>query len=519
VRRLAPVLAALLAAGCSGWVRPLPAADGERLFLLLAGKRLNAQDPETLFRLSYTRAAAGGWADLGARTGAARSAALWRGELWVLYRDGISAYRVQQGELVRGRLEGFPGGGLPSELVVQGGALWALRPGDGWMELFRRTDPAQGWEAMPGRLELGAVAGPVTAAGADDALWVLWRKRGEGGGVGPETFSAFYADGVWRRGEARVLGGREMAACADPRGGGLLVAAIRRVEAGVYGGRQVTLSRLSASGWEEPRAIPVEPPRFGSAMLGLGLVAVPAESGSGGEAEVLVLVGRFEGAAVYRCAVAADGSLPLDWEPSGLVELDMHGPEIPLAVMLLMAALAVGAGLGVAAVRRTRVFPLLPGQPAPAPLPSRVAAWALDNLLVGLVFCGVLVLTGRPLGQVLRHGALLPLLVGAYRLVCYFYAAIFEARWGTTPGKLAFGLRVATLDGRRPTARSAAIRNVFRLLDEALVFPLPGLIMTILSRHAQRLGDVFAGTLVSTARSVQEVAEDRRRKSDRFGLP
>ena len=230
-------------------------------------------------------------------------------------------------------------------------------------------------------------------------------------------------------------------------------------------------------------------------------------------------MGRFGGVAVYRCAAPGDGSLPMGWEPAGLVELDMHGPEIPLAVMLLMAALAVGAGLGVAAVRRTRVFPLMPGQPAPAPLPARVAAWTLDNLLVGLVFCGVLVLVGQPLGQVLRHGGLLPLLIGAYRLVCYFYSAVFEARWGTTPGKLAFGLRVATLDGQRPTARSAVVRNVFRLLDEALVFPLPGLIMAILSRHAQRLGDVFARTLVSTARSVREVAEDRRRKSDRFGLP
>jgi uncharacterized RDD family membrane protein YckC len=74
------------------------------------------------------------------------------------------------------------------------------------------------------------------------------------------------------------------------------------------------------------------------------------------------------------------------------------------------------------------------------------------------------------------------------------YTSIAEMLFARTLGKWLFGLRVASLDGSRPTARAALLRNVLRLVDLLLVlFPL---IMMFLSPLRQRLGDVAAGTLV-----------------------
>ncbi|MHC4914147.1 MAG: RDD family protein [Planctomycetota bacterium] len=512
--------ALLLAVGCAGYFRPLPAADGEDVFLVLSGKQLTSRDPETRVYVP-DEDGFGEWRLVASLTGAARATAAWEGRLWILYRDNCSAYRLEEGELTREFVRRFDDDWRPEALAAHGGRLWALRTvessGTRMLTASRLASPGGEWEDLGEQLDLGRSAGSLRAASGRSALWILWRKRDSKGRLHPETLSAALRGGAWKLGPARAMGGAEIVICGYPGGDGLLVVSTGRADP-VKGGRRVTsASRLTAEEWSEPARLDVRPREFGSAVLRLGLTAHRSPGDPGSE-EALLFVGRRRGAAVFSAAPRT-GQVPPDWKSEPAIDIDVLGLEVVLGALLFLAALLVGAGLGIAAVRRKRVFPLMPGQPRPAPLPARVGAWLADNVLVGLVFYAVLVFSQLPPYQVMRHALLFPLMLGAYRLVYYFYAAVFEARLAATPGKLAFGLRVAMTDGHRPTAKAALVRNAFRLLDEALVFPLPGLVMAILSRHAQRLGDVFAGTVVSTAGSLTEIAEDRRRKSDRFGLP
>jgi len=79
--------------------------------------------------------------------------------------------------------------------------------------------------------------------------------------------------------------------------------------------------------------------------------------------------------------------------------------------------------------------------------------------------------------------------------VCY---VLFEGARSVTPGKLALGLRVVKYDGSPCGWVAALRRNISRPVD-ALPFAVPylvGLATARLSPRRQRLGDVFAGTLV-----------------------
>ncbi len=79
--------------------------------------------------------------------------------------------------------------------------------------------------------------------------------------------------------------------------------------------------------------------------------------------------------------------------------------------------------------------------------------------------------------------------------VCY---VLFEGARSVTPGKLALGLRIVKYDGSPCGWVAALRRNILRPVD-ALPFAVPylvGLATAGLSPRRQRLGDVFASTLV-----------------------
>jgi uncharacterized RDD family membrane protein YckC len=81
--------------------------------------------------------------------------------------------------------------------------------------------------------------------------------------------------------------------------------------------------------------------------------------------------------------------------------------------------------------------------------------------------------------------------------VCY---VLFEGARSVTPGKLALGLRVVKYDGSPCGWVAALRRSILRPVD-ALPFAVPylvGLVAAGLSARRQRLGDIFAGTLVVT---------------------
>jgi uncharacterized RDD family membrane protein YckC len=86
------------------------------------------------------------------------------------------------------------------------------------------------------------------------------------------------------------------------------------------------------------------------------------------------------------------------------------------------------------------------------------------------------------------------------------YFTVFEWLWnGQTPGKRLMKLRVVRDDGRPLTLWEAIVRNLLRIADAAPGFVVPiysvGLITIFLNRRDQRLGDIFAGTVVIRERS------------------
>jgi uncharacterized RDD family membrane protein YckC len=86
------------------------------------------------------------------------------------------------------------------------------------------------------------------------------------------------------------------------------------------------------------------------------------------------------------------------------------------------------------------------------------------------------------------------------------YFVFFEWFWnGQTPGKRLLKLRVIREDGRPVTFWEALARNLLRIFDNAPGFIVPiysvGLIAVFLSGRDQRIGDLFAGTVVIRERT------------------
>jgi uncharacterized RDD family membrane protein YckC len=86
--------------------------------------------------------------------------------------------------------------------------------------------------------------------------------------------------------------------------------------------------------------------------------------------------------------------------------------------------------------------------------------------------------------------------------VLYYYFAL-ELLTGQTLGKKAMGLRVAQADGSPPEPRQVAMRTVLRLVDGLGVYLVGLIAMIATGQRRQRLGDLAAGTIVTT------VEEDR----------
>lgn len=95
--------------------------------------------------------------------------------------------------------------------------------------------------------------------------------------------------------------------------------------------------------------------------------------------------------------------------------------------------------------------------------------------------------------------------------------AVFAAQWvywtacetlwgGRTLGKRAVGIRVSRQDGGAPGLWESAVRNLCRVVDFLPVLYCTGVVVALLGRRHQRLGDLLAGTVL-----VREEAVDLAR--------
>ena len=123
------------------------------------------------------------------------------------------------------------------------------------------------------------------------------------------------------------------------------------------------------------------------------------------------------------------------------------------------------------------------------PVP-RALAWTIDLLLRAVVLA-IIALTAAALRQ---FGAGI-ILLSAF-LIEWLYPAWFEATWGSTPGKRAFGLVVLNDDGTPLRWSASLTRNLLRAVDFLPVMYFAGFVTMIMNRDFKRLGDFAANTLV-----------------------
>lgn len=140
-----------------------------------------------------------------------------------------------------------------------------------------------------------------------------------------------------------------------------------------------------------------------------------------------------------------------------------------------------------------------------AGLGSRFGAAALDVLIQGALLLAATLALGLA-GSTLT-GDLGVFLMGIGTLVVAVvvlgYYIVFEAlNGGRTPGKAAFGIRVASADGTALSLGAVTLRTLMRLIDFLPAAYAVGAISIAVSGRNQRLGDVVADTVVIRDRRV-----------------
>jgi uncharacterized RDD family membrane protein YckC len=126
---------------------------------------------------------------------------------------------------------------------------------------------------------------------------------------------------------------------------------------------------------------------------------------------------------------------------------------------------------------------------------SRSLAWLIDAACIAAaskIISGILALFGF-ISQDFSRAVLMVL----FFMFNMGYAMVLEWRWhGQTVGKRLLGLRVMDLRGLRLHFSQIAIRNLLRAVDSLPLLYLVGGLAVLINRHAQRLGDIAANTVV-----------------------
>ena len=161
---------------------------------------------------------------------------------------------------------------------------------------------------------------------------------------------------------------------------------------------------------------------------------------------------------------------------------------------------------------RTRPFSL-PDDMPPAGFLRRAAAAILDVLIMSFAGSLLMLFTDvDPEMDLTRRMGSLPaqaVYVSIGVMIAYIvYGAMLEYILGATLGKLAFGLRVVGEQGRRPTLRETAVRNVTKLPELVAFMTIIPILFPLFSRYRQRLGDWIASTAVVEAKAWRQPSQD-----------
>jgi uncharacterized RDD family membrane protein YckC len=141
---------------------------------------------------------------------------------------------------------------------------------------------------------------------------------------------------------------------------------------------------------------------------------------------------------------------------------------------------------------------------------SRIAAIIIDTIILGII----MVIIAIPLGLSAWMFSLMTDVTamanfwagvavwGTFAvinaIIWLLYFTYFEGTSGQTPGKRAMGIKVTKENGSKAMFGDALVRTILRLID-GIVFYILGLIIILVTKKKQRLGDILARTIVVKA--------------------
>ena len=140
----------------------------------------------------------------------------------------------------------------------------------------------------------------------------------------------------------------------------------------------------------------------------------------------------------------------------------------------------------------------------PAGIGERIFARMLDYLVMFLYALGFYYLFERAGFNHIFSGEYGVLIFVTIAMPVIFYSLIWETlNRGRSPGKMAFGMRVVMHDGTTPTLGAYLMRWMLMLID--IWFSFIGVVIILLNKNNQRLGDLAAGTVVIKERDYHHI--------------
>jgi uncharacterized RDD family membrane protein YckC len=136
-----------------------------------------------------------------------------------------------------------------------------------------------------------------------------------------------------------------------------------------------------------------------------------------------------------------------------------------------------------------------------APLGPRVLAAILDSLLVFLVVFLIIWQWGTETAEGERSLTGIPELLLMLGITAFW--VVPEWLLGSTMGKWACDLRVTTLRGGDISFSQSLKRNILRMVDFMPLY-LPGFVAASLTPKRQRLGDLWAKTIVISTKPKKQ---------------
>lgn len=346
--------------------------------------------------------------------------------------------------------------------------------------LFHTTTPAgdQEWRQQPLPFGPAGVIAKAELVPLGEELHLVWSTRDDHLGDGLIRHAVLRGR-AWEELPPIAVGASDGFACfARGNGLDLIVVAADPLRSQPS---QVVGKSWESGGWRDLRLSDAFEERLASAT---GLAA----GNSGGR--TFWLTTNFSGAYSWAGNAAQPASMLVQGMPSRFDWSRMTG-------LVTFVALAV---LFILYCRRSRTvsrnFPAKPPD-----LVSRGAALGVDWLLVSFAMSLYHVASGDIyiLADLIAFGDVQEMFWINLLGLSLFMAAS-EALFGVTPGKYLAGLRVRSVLGGRPSIVQATVRNLFRGIDMyplGIAFPgLVGAIATLFGPRRQRIGDIFAATMV-----------------------